>query len=336
MTSSLSVLTLCLTVGGIFYNGSAVADDTMDAALANFDEGVSLFNQGKFQAAADTFRKAYDMKPSWKLLFNIGQSEAAARRYGLALEAFEQFLSEGGDEIDEKRRDEVLSEVVRLRKMVGYLKVEAPEGTVVFIDNLKRAKAPVNTLLPISAGINHDVRGERDGAPFFSERFKVIGGQTMQVDMHEISDDVAKADAAEIGDTNGPMDEDEGTENDAVGTGIEKKPFPFFPVGWALSGTGAAAAIAGGVIGGIAMSKNNALAGQCKDTGCPDRTEDESKYQTMGNVSTALLAAGGTVLASGIALLIVGKMKTKKETPAVSAAVFPNNNGAVTAVSLRF
>lgn len=335
MTTSLRILTLFFMLSGISQSRVAAADDSMDAALASFNEGVSLFNSGKFQAAADTFRKAYDLKPSWKLLFNIGQSEAAARRYGLALEAFEQFLSEGGDEITEDRRDEVLSEVVRLRKMVGYLKVEAPEGTVVFVDNLKRATAPVNTLLPISAGVSHEVRGERDGAKFFTESFKVIGGQTMQVDMNDTSNTTVST----VGEMPVDGETTDGTTQGGHATGEtagQQKRFPFFPVGWALSGTGAATAVAGGVIGGIALSKNNAAADQCQDLGCPDRTDDAEKYQTMANVATALIAVGGTILASGIALLIVGKLQKNKETLAVSAAIFPNNNGAMTAVSVRF
>jgi Flp pilus assembly protein TadD len=51
-----------------------------DDAKRAYEEGVSHFESGRFPEAADAFRKAYELKPIWKLLYNIGQSEAAAKR----------------------------------------------------------------------------------------------------------------------------------------------------------------------------------------------------------------------------------------------------------------
>ena len=61
-----------------------------DEAAKMFDQGKKHFNEGAFVQAAGAFRKANELRPNWKLLFNIAQSEAAAKRYGLALEAFEE------------------------------------------------------------------------------------------------------------------------------------------------------------------------------------------------------------------------------------------------------
>ncbi len=334
MKSSLRFLTFGFVLLATCLPRSARAEESANAALAKFDEGVSLFNGGKFQAAAETFREAYNMRPSWKLLFNIGQSEAAAKRYGLALEAFEQFLAEGGDEITEDRRDEVLAEVVRLRKMVGYLKIEAAHDTAIFIDDLKRGTAPMNNLLPISAGINHTVRGELNNEVVFSDSYKVFGSQTMEVDM-------TNTDARPAETTVEPVVNDESVEPEPVGTeaGVPSDVSPKHPLlvaGWAVGGTGAAAAIAGGIVGGIALSKNNDLASQCKDTSCPDRTGDESKYHSMANASTALLAAGGTVFAVGAVMLIVGAIQKKRKAPPVALGIFTDGRIASASFALEF
>ncbi|MCK9461397.1 MAG: hypothetical protein M0R80_17340 [Proteobacteria bacterium] len=84
------------------------AQDEADPAKAAFGLGGELFDKGDYAAAADAFREANRLKPSWKLFYNIGQAEAAGRRYGLALEAFERYLIEGGDEIAADRNDEVI------------------------------------------------------------------------------------------------------------------------------------------------------------------------------------------------------------------------------------
>jgi tetratricopeptide (TPR) repeat protein len=76
---------------------TARAQKDADPAKAAFAGGSRLFDKGDFPAAAEAFREANRLNPSWKLYYNIGRAEAAAERYGLALEAFEQYLAEGGD-----------------------------------------------------------------------------------------------------------------------------------------------------------------------------------------------------------------------------------------------
>ena len=53
----------------------------------------------RFLEAVRAFRSANEINPSWKIEFNIGQCEAALKRYGLAMEAFEKYLALGGDEV---------------------------------------------------------------------------------------------------------------------------------------------------------------------------------------------------------------------------------------------
>ncbi|MBN2344074.1 MAG: tetratricopeptide repeat protein [Deltaproteobacteria bacterium] len=139
-----------------------------------FVEGTTLYNDGKFHDAAEQFRRAYEMKPSWKLWFNIGQAEAAAKQYGLALEAFEKYLAQGGDEVSKERFDEVIDEMKRLRQLVGNLEIEgAPKGAVIRINDMERGVLPLATALRVSMGVQHRVE------ILFNN--KIIHSQTLSV-----------------------------------------------------------------------------------------------------------------------------------------------------------
>ena len=81
------------------------ADEDERKAREAFQRGAEFYGQAQYAKAAEAFREAYRLRPSWRLFFNIGQCSAAAKEYGLALEAFESYLSEGGDEVPVEKRD---------------------------------------------------------------------------------------------------------------------------------------------------------------------------------------------------------------------------------------
>ncbi len=310
---------------------AAGSTGTADAAVTCFEEAKALFKASKFREAADKFREAYGLKPSWKLLYNIGQSEAAAKQYGLALEAFEQFLSEGGDDIAETRRDEVLKELDRLRKMVGFFLVNAPSGTVVYIDDEQRGSAPVRTLLAVSAGVNHQLRGELDGKIIFSETYKVIGNQTMEVDMIQSSPTTqTETVSAPSGSTTPPAESSASKApsltpqaQNPTDRGSSKDKSPLVMPGFIVAGVGAAAAVGGIVLGGLALSKNADLKDACSDTSCPDRKNEVETRDRMSTSSTALIAAGGTVFAAGVSMIIIGKIREKKRKKSAAIRFYP-------------
>jgi len=150
-----------------------------------FNEGVVHFDAGRYDDAVTAFRSAYKLNPSWKLLYNIGQCEAALKHYGLAIDAFERYLSEGGDEVPIERRDEVLEELERLRKMVGAVMFEGPDGVTVVVDGFERGVTPIPAGVLVSAGVPHRFELERDGEMVFERTLKVRGGVTVTVRVPE-------------------------------------------------------------------------------------------------------------------------------------------------------
>jgi tetratricopeptide (TPR) repeat protein len=106
---------ILLMIGVLLLTVNVNAGTKIEEAEVAYGKGRDLFEQGKYVKAAGSFRKAYELKPNWKILYNIGQCEAAAKRHGLALKAFEEYLSRGGDDIPPERKDEVPAEISRLK-----------------------------------------------------------------------------------------------------------------------------------------------------------------------------------------------------------------------------
>ncbi|MET0596064.1 MAG: hypothetical protein ABW133_25410, partial [Polyangiaceae bacterium] len=81
------------------------ADKTaVDEARQRFQKGVQLFHEWSFEAALAEFRKAYQLAPSYRLLYNIAQVHYELHNYVDALKAFRQYLNEGGTDVPVDRR----------------------------------------------------------------------------------------------------------------------------------------------------------------------------------------------------------------------------------------
>ena len=170
-------------LAGIFLLISSVSeaqeDDPKDVAKKLFEGGIKYFEQEEYEAAAEAFREAYRTRPSWKILYNIGQSEAAAGRYGLAMEAFQQYLVEGRDDIPVDRKDYVLNEIKRLEPLIGELRVDAPETSSVFVDGVERGKTPLLKPVLVVAGAEHEAVVVFENEQILREKFSVWGGKSI-------------------------------------------------------------------------------------------------------------------------------------------------------------
>ncbi|MBN2529273.1 MAG: hypothetical protein JXR76_22995 [Deltaproteobacteria bacterium] len=149
-------ITCCLLMSCLPITGASQTNS--DEAKRLYEAGAENFSIKNYVEAAALFRQAYSLSPVWKLWFNIGQSEAAAKHYGLALEAFEKYLALGGDEIPALDMENVIREVKLLRELVGKIEVEnAPDGAEIHVDETFRSKLPLVSELRVAAGIPHQV-----------------------------------------------------------------------------------------------------------------------------------------------------------------------------------
>lgn len=288
----------------------AGANDAHSRAREAFRSGVKAFQAEDYREAAAQFHRAYEIKPAWKLLFNIGQCEAALKNYGLALDAFEGYLAQGGDEVDRARQREVLAEVQRLREMVGYLEVEGREGDVVVVDGYERGALPLIANLRLSVG-QARVEVLRGEEVVLSTVVEILGTQTTTISARQqvpIATEAAPAPAPLIIET----------EDAKSRTGV-----------WVSFGAAGAAAVGAAITGGLALGARKRVDSHCEGGVCPSAYEDEEKRAMALAVTTDVLigvAAAGAVL--GLVLLMTGE-EPETDTARISPVISGDAAGLV-------
>ncbi len=313
-------LAVLLGMAALTYSHRGICEEAGEDARSMHRKGVELFKQSRFEEAAVAFRKAHQLRPTWKLLFNIGQCEAAAKRYGLALEAFEKYLVEGGDEVPEERREYCAAEIRRIRPLVGVLEVEADYGIEVLVDGTVRAVTPLEGPLRVAAGTRHVVL-RRGGEIVLEKKVQLAGGMTTRIEPPRKAD--------------GEPEEQEPSQPE---TSDEKPASPLRTVGWIGVGVGAAVAIGGAITGGMAMSKSNDLADKCPDkNNCPDEHKNlPGEADNLALTTNILLPVGAVVAATGVVLIIIGRNSGDSEEPKVSLLPITGPNHAGFAVQGEF
>ncbi len=322
----------------VIISSNGFCQDKTAEAKAAFDSGVDAFNKGSYLDAAEAFRQANRLKPTWALLFNIGQSEAAARRYGLAYEAFEEYISKGGDDISETRRETVLKEMDRLQRLIGSVFVSAPDGAKVTMDGAERGTAPLPTRLKTAIGVLHTIEIRMNDELLLSRSFKVSQGENLRIEAP------AKRTTQAPGEpTAAPAEEVESTPEPAS---AEPTPPPEAStktarakrIGWITIGIGGASLIGGAATGGVALSMNAKLKDVCTDGVCPEGERDRSDTRKALALSSDILLSTGAVVAGvGLGFLIwFIASKSKGERP-TTARVIPLVGGpTVLGVAGRF
>lgn len=176
------LLSICLVMWTTSFSMAAEANKgDGKRATAEFKKGIKLYKNGKMNDAVQAFRRADALKPSWKIQYNIGQCEAALKRYGLAIEAFEQYLGQGGDDVPVGRRDEVLQELDRLRRMVGTIIVKGEPGVDVYVDIVKHGNTSTRSSIKVTAGVEHQVSFMKNGQKLGTVTLVVSGGEVVEI-----------------------------------------------------------------------------------------------------------------------------------------------------------
>jgi hypothetical protein len=287
-------------------------------ARASFKAAVDKFDAGDYEAADALFREAYGLNPSWKLLYNIGQCEAALKRHGEALEAFEQYLSQGGDEVPVERREEVLAEVKRLREMSGSIEIAAPEGALVVVDGVERGRTPLPGRIRVAAGVDHAVRIELDGAALLERAVRVGGEENLLLDANPHAPEPAPVAVV-------PED------------GTAARNHKIRTAGWIAVGVGAGALISGAITGGLALKADKSVQDACPSGTClPNEQDEVDRRDALALTTDILIGAGAAIAVTGAVLLIVFREKESGAGAAVAVSPIITADGAGATAAWRF
>jgi hypothetical protein len=279
-----------LLLGLAVHVAPARAADAEHEARSQFQNGIALYKDGDFEQAAIAFARAYELKPSYKILFNIGQVRNELKRYARALEAYTRYLSEGGTEIPPERRDQVEVEVRRLEGLVGSIVVtSAVDGATVFLDDTRQDDTPLAKALVVDMG-EHVVVVRKAGVELHREKVTVAGGARVVVQVEDAKQPIPQP-LPETGRGAQPPRKEEG----------EGSPRRVWT--WVAFGVGGAAAIGAAIAGGLTISAVSDLEVACDGNDCPPSEQDTidsgQRAAMAANVLTGIAAAG---IAAGVAL----------------------------------
>jgi tetratricopeptide (TPR) repeat protein len=162
----------------------------VEEARQRFQKGVQLFKEWSFEAALAEFRKAYQLAPSYRVLYNIAQVHYELKNYVDALKAFRQYLNEGAGDVAPDRRTQVEAEIRKLEGRVGYIEVIANVDTAqVAIDDVPVGILPMKSPILVNPGMRR-VSVIKPGFGTTARNVTIAGGDHAQVQI-ELNEAVA-------------------------------------------------------------------------------------------------------------------------------------------------
>jgi tetratricopeptide (TPR) repeat protein len=131
----------------------AAPSPKMAEAQQRYRRGIELVNEGAYESALLEFRRAYELAPSYRILFNIGQVSRALNDYAGALRSFERYLKDGGADVPAEQVAEIRKELEVLRTRVARLSVTSTvAGAEVSVDDLVVGRTPLAEPVTVNAG----------------------------------------------------------------------------------------------------------------------------------------------------------------------------------------
>jgi hypothetical protein len=157
--------------------------DAAVEARTRYGRGIKLYGDGDFKLALIEFTRAYELAPSFRILYNIGQVNLQLNNYAAARRAFEKYLEEGGKKIPPRQVQAVEKELASLRARTATLTITSNvDGAQVLLNGVPVATTPVKEPLLVDAG-QHTVRIEMGGRTPASRFVTLAGGDDTKLEL---------------------------------------------------------------------------------------------------------------------------------------------------------
>jgi hypothetical protein len=266
----------------------AATESERREASARFKRGAELYTEGNFRAALIEFQRAHKLVPNYRVLYNIGQAHFQLQDYAAALETFEQYLQEGGDDIEAERRESVNADIERLKGRVAYVELRVDEdGAQVSVDEVRRGVSPLAGRLALSAG-RRKVTVEKDGYAPVTRFVDVAGGDSRIVEVELAPVPRADGIPVETGPTEGPPPgDDAGDAESSIPWGA-----------WAATASFTAVAV---VFGALALNAAGDLDG-IKERATTEDEVQGARDKLLGFSVTADILLAGAIISGAVAI----------------------------------
>jgi hypothetical protein len=323
---------LCSIVGLAAPSGVALAQEpaAQVEGRQHFRRGVDFFKEGDYRAALIEFKRAYELAPNYKVLYNLGQTSLELQDYASALRSFEKYLADGGKEIAATRRTQVEAEIDRLKKRVARVEIttNVPDAEV-FIDDVSVGKTP---LAPIAVSAGRRKFSASKGGITATRAVDLAGGDTTKVAL-EIVEPVAPATAPVAPPVQTPEPSRTPLRTETPRAPVPSpQPAPPEPsnTGLWLGITATGALAAGAVATGIfALSAKKDFDSTVARFGVDAQTVSDARSKTRTLALVTDILAGATVLAGGITLITSLGSSSGKERQRAAVRVDLTAGGVV-------
>lgn len=268
--------------------GDAPKPQELAEARNRYKKGLELYQEGAFDAALIELQRAYDLAPSYKILYNIGLVDLQLNDYAGALRTFRKYLEEGGKKIDAKRRAEVEKEIDKLQGRVATLTLKTKvSGAEVLVDDLKVGETPLSEPLLVTAG-KRKISLVKEGYVGENRVIVIAGGDTKTIELELRSTAEAQAERKK-------------QDDKPVKSGRTDQPKePGRPVPWLLWGITGGLAAGTAVAGVLTLGAQKDLEDQRERPSTKDDLDSAAqKTRTFAIVTDVLLV--GTVAVGGYA-----------------------------------
>ncbi len=163
-------------------NTSEPSAEELEKASEHFKRGVQFYRERDFRNALIEFKRAHEIAPNYRVLFNLGQTSFELKDYVEAKRAFTSYLEQGGAEIKPARRKEVEAELERLEGYVAHIALTVNvEGAEVAVDDIVVGTTPLPPIL-VSAG-RRKVAVRKAGHAPLERLIDVAGGENKEVSL---------------------------------------------------------------------------------------------------------------------------------------------------------
>jgi hypothetical protein len=163
--------------------GPAPSRAATEEAGAHFRRGIELFKEADFRGALIELRRANQIAPSFRVLYNIGQCYLELQDYAGALRSFQAYLNEGGARIPRERRTAVEGDIQKLQGRVAYVEVTSNvAGAEVRVDEDVVGTTPLDKPVLVGSG-RRKISVEKAGLPSAEKMIDVAGGDRLTLSL---------------------------------------------------------------------------------------------------------------------------------------------------------
>ena len=161
------------------HKGGTPTKAQIDEARTHREKGMQLYKEGAFEAALVELERAYDLAPTYKLLYNIAVIHNQLNDFAAALRTYERYIAEGGGDIPAAKKQEAEKEMATLKLRVGTVNVTTVEGAEVYVDDVSQGKAPLTTIV-VNPG-KRKISASKDGYTSSTKVVTVAGNENAKV-----------------------------------------------------------------------------------------------------------------------------------------------------------